>query len=170
MSEEIQENSRNKKLAPYRKADYLEFIRFMALPSFYRDDEYSFHKEGDFAKKYNLDPSTLTIWKKSSEFWDGVKVQLKEWGKGKTPDVILGLYRTAIRDGKAAEVRLWLEVFEDFKGVDNIINQTNIYQLANTINNKVDEETKQKIIGILEGDFEEVDEGTEDGIAVPAEE
>lgn len=103
----------NKK--PYKLSEYQEFVRFMALPRFFRAREYGFENESDFAKKFKINRATLTQWKKKDDFWNEVKRLWKKWGKERTPDVILGLYRTAVKQGRAAEALVWMKIIEDWK-------------------------------------------------------
>jgi len=98
-----------------KKGDYKEFVRFYALPSIFRKEQYEFKTEQDFAKHYKLSQDTLTDWKKRKGFSNDVDEQLKKWGADKTPDVIAALFRTILTDGKAAEVKLWLQFIKNWK-------------------------------------------------------
>ncbi len=100
---------------PYKESDFKEFVRYSAFPQVLREDEYGYYTDDAFARAHKMSRTTLFEWKKSDRFWDEIKETLKEWGRTKTPDVIMGLYRQAVRGGKAAEAKLWLQYFEDFK-------------------------------------------------------
>jgi len=93
-----------------KTAEYLEFVKFTATPMALRD----LKTQGDFSARWNVSEPTLSNWKNEPEFWDLVKAQLKKWGKDKTPNVIMGLYRKAVKDGNAQEAKLWLQYFEDW--------------------------------------------------------
>ena len=44
-----------------------------------------------------------------------MKNTLKRWGKDRTPDVILGLYRNAVQQGHAADALAWMKLIEDWQ-------------------------------------------------------
>ena len=68
--------------------------------------------QAEFAKRYDIkDPATLTDWNKKLEK-DGLIPQLHAWARKLTPNVIWALYRTATKQGKAAEVNAWMEIVE----------------------------------------------------------
>jgi len=98
-----------------KMAEYQEFIRFTAIPRVFREKELGYNSDGVFAKKYKVNPGTLSAWKKDQNFWDEVKNILKFWGADRLPDVLAGLYKKAVTDGNAAEVKLWLQYFADWK-------------------------------------------------------
>jgi hypothetical protein len=89
---------------------YQDFIEWSALP----DTEKEPRTHQEFAIKNGISNGTLTDWKNREGFWDEVKEKRKVWAKGRTSNVILGLYRRALKAGTASEVKLWLQVFDDF--------------------------------------------------------
>lgn len=91
------------------------FMRFIALPRLLRIQEFGYKTLKDFAKKNKVSPDTLTDWQKEDGFWDEVRKLWKEWGRGRTPDVILGLYRKAVKDGNASEALAWFKLIEDWQ-------------------------------------------------------
>ncbi len=115
---------------PILEKEYEAFIKWWALPSLLRRatkerlDKYGFtpddipdefqniRTQTDFAKRFSVSVDTLTDWKKREDFWDRVKKETKEWVRGRTPNVILGLYQTAVREGNAAEVKFWMQYVE----------------------------------------------------------
>lgn len=115
-----------KKKPTEKKAEKLEFIRFTALPRVFRDKEWGFNSDADFANKFRVNPGTLVEWKKDSEFIEGVMATLRSWGKDRLPDVLAGLYKKAIKDGTASEVKLWLQYFDDWKEKSDV----NLYYAA----------------------------------------
>lgn len=100
-------------------SEFYEFIKFIGVPKFFRQDIFGFTTEQDFAKKHNLVQDTLTDWKRRKGFGEAVKAEFKVWGKDKTGDVISALYRNILKHGDKAEVELWLKYFDDYK--DEII-------------------------------------------------
>ena len=141
---------KSKNRPPYKKADYKEFIKFYSMPSVFRQEKYGFRTKDGFAKHFELSPDTLTDWQKRPEFNRDVDEQLKKWGADKTPDVIASLYRTILADGKAAEVKLWLQFMKNWKE-GMILEQPSIEK-----NNKLDKllenakpEVKQQLNELL---------------------
>lgn len=90
------------------QAEYSEFIAWIALPEEFRVPK----TQGGLAKKFGVCQDTLSDWKKIGGFWDVVKAERQRWGKERTPNVILGLYRKAVKEGNAAEAKLWLQYIE----------------------------------------------------------
>lgn len=90
------------------QAEYNEFIAWIALPEEFRSPK----NQGEFAQKFGVCQDTLSDWKKIGGFWDEVKAERQRWGKERTPNVILGLYRKAVKEGNAAEAKLWLQYIE----------------------------------------------------------
>jgi hypothetical protein len=139
---------------PYRESDYRTFVKFYAMPSIFRDQEYGFRTETDFAKNNNLNRETLTEWKKMVNFRKDVDNQLLKWGADKTPDVIASLFRTILKEGKASEVKLWLQYIKNWKEgttVETTIKEDN--PLIDILD-KLDEESRNKIISQLKADEE----------------
>jgi hypothetical protein len=57
--------SKPRKIGIPKEAERLEFIRFTALPRVFREKEWGFNSDGEFAKKFNVNPGTLSEWKKA---------------------------------------------------------------------------------------------------------
>ena len=89
--------------------------RFVSLPKVYRQEEFGYKNLTDFAKKYKVNPGTISDWLKEDEIKEKIRENWKVWGRDKTPDVLISLYRTAIREGKASEVKAWMQIVEDIK-------------------------------------------------------
>ena len=87
---------------------YLDLIKWIAMPEPFRSPK----TQGEFAKEHKIGEDSISEMKKREGFWEEVKEKRKEWGKERTPDVILGLYKKAVKDGNAQEVKLWLQYFE----------------------------------------------------------
>jgi hypothetical protein len=138
-----------------KEAEYQEVVRFTAISRVFREKEFGYNSDGDFAKKYKVNPSTLSAWKKDNNFWNEVKNLTKTWGKDRTPDVILALYKKIIKDGGAAEVKLWLQYVDgwDEKSDVNVhytllkeIQDTNrsIFKMAEEEDDKRKEDERKK--------------------------
>jgi len=137
-----------------KKGDYKEFVKFYSLSSPYRIQEYGYKTEQKFAKEYNLCQDTLTDWKKRKEFQNDVDIQLNKWGADKTPNVLAALYNTILADGKASEVKLWLQYIKSWR--EGMI----IEQPPTERNNKLDkllenadDKTKREFAGLLKRIF-----------------
>ena len=151
------ETTKKHELQPYRKADYKEFVKFSAMPSIYRYEQYKFSTEQDFAKHYKLSQDTLTDWKNKESFSKDVDKQLHRWGSDKTPAVIEALFNSILEDGRAAEVKLWLQYIKQWKeGMVIDQNITNDNSLINILD-KLDEPTRAKILEQLEKSQDERD-------------
>jgi len=111
----MNQNPKKSEKKLYKKADYREFVKFYALPTVFREEEYGFKTEKAFAEHYGLSQDSLTDWKKRPEFEKDVDEQLKKWGADKTPEVIAALFRTILKEGKAAEVKLWLQFMKNWR-------------------------------------------------------
>ena len=121
-----------------RVAEYKQFIRFMALPRVFRTKEFGFGLLKDFAEKYDLSLDTLTDWQKKKGFWKAVGKEVRKWTKDKTPNVLLALYNKIVRDGNAAESKLWLQYVEDWAekhgvelGLDEEIEEIRFHVIRN---------------------------------------
>lgn len=139
---------------PYKRAEYLEFIKFTATPRAFREAEFGYNTDKAFAEHYKLNETTLVGWKKDTHFRNSVKEHLDTWAKSRTPDVIACLYKAIIQHGRAAEVKLWMQLFEGFteKTDSNLImNRTMIKDLQNAnreifaMAKKEDDERRNKI-------------------------
>ncbi len=106
----------NKKIVQ-KEAEYQEFVRFTASPRVFREKEFGYNLDRDFAKKYKVNPSTLSAWKKDQKFWDEVKNLLKFWGKDKIPDILASVYKKIIKDGSATEAKFFLQYVDDWKAL-----------------------------------------------------
>ena len=122
-------------------AEYLSFIEFFALPIFLRKEIFGFETAKQFADKKKVSEFTLVEWKKRDGFWERVQKERKKWIKEKIPEVLAGLYRTAIRDGKAPEAKLLLQYIGDF---------SEKIELAGTLEYEPTEAQKALLIKALE--------------------
>lgn len=105
-------NSKNKTLKPLRHyGEYSDFVAWTALPTELRVPK----TQRELAKKFGVGEDTLSEWKRRNGFWEGVTEKRKTWGRERTPDVMLALFKRIQRTGSAPEVRLWLEVIEGWQ-------------------------------------------------------
>lgn len=102
----------SKNLRLYRNNVYTEFVRWTALPEHERVNT-GIKTQGDFAAKYQVSESTLSLWKRRSDFEPRVDELLHHWAIGKTPSVINGMYRSAVK-GNPMSQALWLQYFKKF--------------------------------------------------------
>jgi len=91
--------------------EYAQFVRWIATPEPYREIK----KQEDFAKSIGVHQDTLTDWKKREGFWSAVKEEISQFGRERTPNAILALYKTILAKGTAPEVKLWLQYVEGWK-------------------------------------------------------
>jgi hypothetical protein len=97
-----------------KPAERMELVRFVALAHPERMEEFGFTTLGEFAKRFKVNPGTLSEWLKEPEIQEQIKATWKRWGKERTPDVIMSLYKKAITEGNAAEAMTWMKIIEDW--------------------------------------------------------
>jgi hypothetical protein len=98
-----------------KEVEYQEFVRFTGTPRVFREKDWGYNLDGEFAKKFKIHPSTLCEWKKGINFWDEVRDRVKFLFKDRIPDVIAGVYKKAVKDGSAAEAKLFMQWVDDWK-------------------------------------------------------
>jgi len=123
-----------------KKEEKRQFIKFMALPYVMRKQEFGFNLLGDFAKKYGVDRSTLSLWQRDEKFQKEVDKYRKVWFKERTPNVIQALYKRIISEGKAPEAKLWLQYIEDWKERSEIdVNSNELEEISKALRKLADE-------------------------------
>lgn len=96
-------------LVPKKNFEYNLFVRWIATPTVLRDPP----TQAEFSAKFGIGHDALANWKKQSNFWKEVKALTDEWGKERTPDVVAGIYRSAVK-GNPHSQKLWLQAFAGF--------------------------------------------------------
>jgi hypothetical protein len=114
----------------YRQQDFESYALWKSLPSFLRgqpkhvlekfgiDEEVAISlleikSQAEFARRFDIkDQSTLTDWNRRLEK-EGSISRIYDWARRLTPNVIFALYRTASKQGKAQEVKAWMEIIEN---------------------------------------------------------
>jgi len=132
---------------------YEDFVRFTALPRGIRQKEYGFEDDQSwrfkakekFSRKCDVSQTTIARWKNHKEFWNDVRVKMHEWAKDFTPSVIGSLMRTAVREGKAAEVKLWMQIFEDFTEKESMTASVKL-ENEQDFNSKISDEEQAALI------------------------
>lgn len=105
-------NSKKKGTRPLRhQGEYLDFVAWVALPTELRQPK----TQQDLAKEFGVGQDTLSEWKQRPDFWEDVSKKRREWGRERTPDVLLALFKRIQKTGGAAEVRLWMECIEGWQ-------------------------------------------------------
>lgn len=94
---------------PRHATEYQQFIEWMALPVKEREPK----TQKELAVQFGLSEWTLSQWKLRNGFWPEVEKIRRSWAKGKTSEILEGLYKKA-KEGHAAEVKLWLQYVEDY--------------------------------------------------------
>ena len=101
------------KKQPLQKiAIYNEFILWSAMPESERK-ALGILSQGDFCDFYGIHKNTPTRWKERPDFYERIDKLMVMWGKDKTPDVIQGIYKAAVK-GNPFSQKLWLEYFHGF--------------------------------------------------------
>lgn len=89
-----------------REDEYQRFITWTATPREYREDDEKDQK--DFAVKYDLDVSTLSLWKRDPAFWAEVNKRYSEITDRIATDIRHILQRTA-KEGNVSAIKLYLQ-------------------------------------------------------------
>jgi hypothetical protein len=123
------DHARERKKGAYKTQEFESYAVWKAMPTFLRgqprqvlekfgiDEEIALtlleiRTQAEFAKRFDIkDVATLTDWNRKLEK-DGLISQIHSWARKLTPNVIGALYRNASKNGKAPEVKAWLEIVE----------------------------------------------------------
>jgi len=117
-----------------KKIEYQQFVEWIGLPGPEREPK----TQEEFGLKLGVDVATLSCWKKTEGFWDLVRIERKKWAKDKVSDVLMGLYRTAVLEGKAAEAKLFMQYAEEFE-------EKSVLEIKGKIERKLNDEDRKLI-------------------------
>lgn len=70
--------------------------------------------QGEFAERHGVHPETLTRWNKTMAVRQSLQ-DIRVWGRQLTKNVLLSLYNNAIRKGQALEVKLFMQLIEQWE-------------------------------------------------------
>lgn len=128
MVEKIPKNTKNI-AKPYKRDVFDAYVAWRSIPAIMRSgnagrmgedmvaDDARFEEllviknQSEFAKKYDVENSTLTNWNKLIEKKE-VMSEVRKWGQKFTKNVLFALYRDVLENGNAEGVKLWLQVVE----------------------------------------------------------
>jgi hypothetical protein len=120
----------SKTVTVYKKQEFESYVLWRSMPSILRgqprhvieklgvDDELAMSlldikNQTEFAKRFGIkDLGTLTEWNKRINENGGLMKDIVGWAKKLTPNVISALYRETTKNGRAAEVKAWMEIIE----------------------------------------------------------
>lgn len=68
----------------------------------------------EFGAIYDVHPDTLSDWNKTYNAQNGLE-EAKKWAQSLTKNVLFSLYNNALRKGGYYEVKLWLQVVENWQ-------------------------------------------------------
>lgn len=112
-------NSKDPKLAqlatmarPHKVDKYHEFIMWFAMPTLERE-KLGIETQTAFSEYYGVSRETLSRWKNRPDFEPRVDHVQQEWGKERTGDVVMGIYRSAVKGNPMSQL-LWLQYFKKF--------------------------------------------------------
>lgn len=91
---------------------YKEFILWTALPPIEKQ-KLGIETQTAFCEYYKVHINTTTKWKERPDFEKRVDAILKMWSTDKTPDVVYGIYRAAVKGNPMSQM-LWLQYFKKF--------------------------------------------------------
>lgn len=95
-----------------RTAVYTEFILWSAMPDA-EQQRLGITSQKQFADQHNIAENTLSRWKHRPDFETRVDAILKVWAVGKTPNVVQGIYKAAVKGNPMSQL-LWLQYFKGF--------------------------------------------------------
>lgn len=90
----------------YKVTEYIEFIKWIALPTFERDPE----TQGEFAKKWKVAEQVLSRWKHDDSFWTDVSRVRKSARRDNFEDVVRGLYKACIKHGRGQDIKVYAQL------------------------------------------------------------
>lgn len=116
-----------KKGRPPNRDGYEKFVVWTALPGPLREPQ----TQKDLAVVLGVPEATLSDWKKREGFWEEVMKNVKDWARDKTPNVVMGLYRRAVKTGDAKAATLWIKWLHDWQEKIDAPTERPIIQIIN---------------------------------------
>lgn len=95
----------------YKVTEYIEFIKWIALPTFERDPE----TQTAFALKYKTSQQVLSEWKADEGFWEDVSRVRKSARRDNFEDVVKGLYKACIKHGRGQDIKVYAQLSGELK-------------------------------------------------------
>jgi len=103
---------------------YTQFILWSAMPPM-EQQRLGIESLQAFADFYGIHVNTTYNWKHRPDFQDRVRKILRMWAFDKTPGVVQGIYRSAIK-GNSDSQRIWLQYFEGWSEKQTIENTVKV--------------------------------------------
>lgn len=104
---------KREKIGIVKRVDvYNEFILWSAMPHMERI-KLGIETQGQFCEYHKIGVNTPTSWKARPDFEARVDKILAMWAVDKTPDVVHGIYRAAVKGNPMSQM-LWLQYFKRF--------------------------------------------------------
>lgn len=67
-----------------------------------------------FAERFGVAPNTLSEWNRTKRMQESLS-DMRSWGRSMSKNVVMSLYRKALKYGDSFEVKLWLQVMENWE-------------------------------------------------------
>lgn len=128
---------------------YNEFVLWSAMPPVERV-RLGIENQDQFASYYEVETSTLSRWKHRAGYQLQIREILDMWARGRTPDVVQGIYRAAIKGNSMSQL-LWLQYIEGYNPKSKKVAEQSLFT-ANDIRslvNMLPEAEKTKHLGYL---------------------
>ena len=88
----------------------------------------------DFAKAFQMTEATLSAWKKKSEYWDDVDVELKQSIKREyAPRIDHAFSEATEKNADAGRVKLWKQLYEGYEEASTINHNVKINETHNSL-------------------------------------
>jgi hypothetical protein len=100
----------NQRTLPNKASVYNEFILWSAMPPM-EQARLGIETQEAFCEYYKISRDTCWHWKQRPDFQSRRMAILKIWAKDRTPGVVQGIYRAAVK-GNSDSQRIWLKYFE----------------------------------------------------------